>query len=50
LVTIAPEVPADAEAVYHWLLEALPPAERDRLAHLLLDDNAQWAEYYRFGE
>lgn len=49
-MTIAPETPFDVEALYHELLEALSPAERDRLARLLLDDNAQWVDYYRFGE
>jgi hypothetical protein len=46
VVTIAVDAPADAEAVYHWLIETLPPSERAELARLLADDGAQWAHYY----
>jgi hypothetical protein len=44
-VTIAPAIPADAEAVYHELLdERLRPGERAELARLLLDDGPPWAD------
>jgi hypothetical protein len=46
VVTIAVDAPADAEAVYHWLIETLPPSERAELARLLADDGAQWAHSY----
>ena len=46
MVTIAPEIPTDVEAVYHELLERLGPAERAELARLLLDDGPLWADYY----
>ena len=45
-MTIAVDAPADAQAVYHWLIETLPPSERAELARLLADDGAQWAHYY----
>jgi hypothetical protein len=46
VVTIAPEIPADVEAMYHELLERFGPAERAELARLLLDDGPLWADYY----
>jgi len=46
VVTIAVDAPADAQAVYHWLIETLPPSERAELARLLADDGAQWAHSY----
>ena len=42
MVTSAPEIPADVEAVYHELLERLGPADRAELARLLLDDGPPW--------
>lgn len=33
-------IAADVEALYHELLEALPPAERAELARLLAEDGA----------
>jgi hypothetical protein len=46
VVTIAAEIPADVEAIYHELLERLGPAERAELVRLLVEDGAQWHDYY----
>jgi len=43
---IRAEIPADAEAVYHELLERLGPAERAELVRLLVADGSQWHDYY----
>jgi hypothetical protein len=45
-VIITAEIPADAEAVYHELLERLGPAERAELVRLLVADGSQWHDYY----
>lgn len=44
-MTITAEAP-DVEALFHALVEILAPAERAELPRLLLDDGAQWGDYY----